>query len=273
MLGKLLKYEFKLTARTLLPIYAALAGLTVLMCLTTKTPAEMLFLFQGTIGELLLVAIYSAYGIMMSAVFIITVVLLIERFYKNLLRDEGYLMHTLPVTTGGLVFSKLAGAVVWSVISIVIGCLSVMLVAMDAHDWAKLFQEIGEAIVIFNRELGFHWVFYVLELLVLLLLMLGNAILHVYTAVTLGHIANRRKVLWSVAAYVGIASAMTFVTALLGSWNWLEHVINRLLWGHFGGQFMSAHIVMIFLIGFYFVKCAIFFGVTNWLMKHRLNLE
>lgn len=43
---------------------------------------------------------------------VVTAVILIQRFYKNLLGSEGYLMFTLPVTVSQHLFSKTIIAVV-----------------------------------------------------------------------------------------------------------------------------------------------------------------
>lgn len=40
------------------------------------------------------------------ALMIVTIVMVLQRFYKNLLKGEGYLMHTLPVPTWMLVAIK-----------------------------------------------------------------------------------------------------------------------------------------------------------------------
>ena len=94
MLGKLLKYEFRATARLFLPIYAAIAILAGLMLLLRALPddATGVSFLTFMVGLLYVVA---AFGL-----FVTTVVVLVSRFYKNLLGAEGYLMFTLPVTTG-----------------------------------------------------------------------------------------------------------------------------------------------------------------------------
>lgn len=272
MLGKLMKYEFKLTARTLLPLYAALAALTLLMKLSSDNgdPSPLL---DSTLGGIIMVAIYFAYGAMFTAVSVITVVLLIQRFYKNLLRDEGYLMHTLPVSSGKLIFSKLICTTMWVIISVIAACLSIMVITLDWVDWQNLFADLGEAITELNRHLGVHWILYALELLAMLLLALGSNILQVYAAMTLGHSFNGRKIFWSVAVYIGISTVVVFVTSLLGSWGWLNQIIHELLWNSIGNQLINTHIIMLLIIGLNLAKGLLFFCLTNWLMKHRLNLE
>ena len=55
---------------------------------------------------------YMLYMGVMMAAFVVTAVILIQRFYKNLLGSEGYLMFTLPVTVTQHLLSKTIIAVV-----------------------------------------------------------------------------------------------------------------------------------------------------------------
>ena len=52
----------------------------------------------------------------------------IQRFFRGLLGDEGYLMHTLPVSPWQLIGSKLLCAVVTTLLSIVVAILSILLI-------------------------------------------------------------------------------------------------------------------------------------------------
>lgn len=58
----------------------------------------MSFVF-GVLPMILLVALYVAMGIFV-------LVFIIDRFYKGLLGNEGYLMFTLPVTSTAHIASK-----------------------------------------------------------------------------------------------------------------------------------------------------------------------
>lgn len=114
MLGKLLKYEFKSTARIFLPLYAILLiSAFVSGLLNSKHPWGLASNISQTIFFGLCVA-----------VFVMTILILIQRFSKNLLQDEGYLMMTLPVKTHTLLFSKLIPAMVWSIASMFTGMLA-----------------------------------------------------------------------------------------------------------------------------------------------------
>ena len=103
---KLLKYEWKACARTCLPLY----GVLILMSLISR----MLYVIPKNASlDFMLPAIGSMLymGVMMAA-FVVTAVILIQRFYKNLLGSEGYLMFTLPVTVTQHLLSKTIIAVV-----------------------------------------------------------------------------------------------------------------------------------------------------------------
>ena len=142
MLIKLLKYEFKFTGRSLLPIYAALLVLTVLMNLGDgmRFGFNNAGMFEGFFKTMLI----FTYSCVISAVCIITVVLLVQRFYKNLLRDEGYLMHTLPVSAAQNIASKLICAVVWSVVSLLVAGLSLLFISMTFSNWQQFFDGLAD---------------------------------------------------------------------------------------------------------------------------------
>ena len=88
MLGKLIKYEFNANSRTFLPMYIALILVAAVNRVLRVTMSEANLAFG--ISIMLLVGLFMALGI-------ITLVVIIQRFNKNLLGDEGYLMFTLPV--------------------------------------------------------------------------------------------------------------------------------------------------------------------------------
>ena len=69
-----------------------------------------------------------AYFVMLVAMVVVTFVVILQRFYKNLLEGEGYLMHTLPVPTWMLVASKLIAAVIWDILGFVIIILSLAVI-------------------------------------------------------------------------------------------------------------------------------------------------
>jgi len=133
MLGKLLKYEFKATARTLLPLYAALLIISVISNLLLHSDFQIASVISITV-----------FGALLMAVFIVTLILMIQRFYRNLLSDEGYLMFTLPVKTNRLIFSKMIVTFVWFLIAGIVGGISGLLLGWNSSFWGEL-REIWSA--------------------------------------------------------------------------------------------------------------------------------
>lgn len=122
MLGKLLKHDFKSTARVLLPLQLALVAITILgMAILGITPF-------GYAGTLLLVAgMIATYIIMILALCIITHIYLIVSFYRSLFTHQGYLAFTLPATPWQLFHSKSIVGFCWGLFNTLLTFLSVLL--------------------------------------------------------------------------------------------------------------------------------------------------
>ena len=109
MLGKLLKYELKATSRVFVPLYIAILVVSIVNGLSLNLE---IFNIQG-LATIILMCLFIS-------LFVITIVVTIQRFNKNLLKDEGYLMFTLPVSSKSLVLSKYLTSLIWTLISILI---------------------------------------------------------------------------------------------------------------------------------------------------------
>ena len=126
MLKKLLKYEFRATARTYGGMYLALLAASVLFGGSVRR-------WNGTNSDAYstLVGLLSlVYTAVIIGTVVVTIMTIVQRFYRNLLGREGYLMHTLPVTETQLVTSKLISSTVWSLCSILAACLSFGILAV-----------------------------------------------------------------------------------------------------------------------------------------------
>ena len=121
MLGKLMKYEFRATAIYFLPIYAMLilvSGLRYAVSLITEK-------FSGSYPVFSTFGLSAAYFLLAFGLAVTTFVVIIIRFYKNLLGAEGYLMFTLPVSISQNILAKLIPAVVWFFGSLTLGMLTI----------------------------------------------------------------------------------------------------------------------------------------------------
>ena len=155
MLKKLLKYEFRATARTYGGMYLALLAASVLFGGSVRR-------WNGTNSDAYstLVGLLSlVYTAVIIGTVVVTIMTIVQRFYRNLLGREGYLMHTLPVTETQLVTSKLISSTVWSLCSILAACLSfgilavLMMADMDLlEQLPRMWSIIREAFARYNME-------------------------------------------------------------------------------------------------------------------------
>ena len=119
MLGKLIKHEFRATARVMLPVLGVLLLMSLLAGLSIRLlDSGRIVLMMRILAGLFI----AAFIIGIIAAIIIAIVLMVNRFYRNLLRDEGYLMHTLPSNTHALVWSKLIVSLCWFIVGGIGSC-------------------------------------------------------------------------------------------------------------------------------------------------------
>ena len=262
---KLLKYEWKACARTCLPMYAAVLLLALVNRLTMKDQVQELF--HG-IPTALMGLLY--FGVMV-AVFVVTAVILIQRFYKNLLGDEGYLMFTLPVTVSQHIWAKTIIAVAMSVLSVIAAILSigilgggVGIIQGAATVMQGLVQRPNEFVV------G-------LEIVIWLLILTVVGTLFIYLCMALGHLAKKHRVLMAVVWYFVLSTVLQFLfmffimgvgnLPLEGFWMALNDFFRGV------GVAGTIHIGMITLCLGTAAVGAVFFLGTRYILKNKLNLE
>lgn len=262
MLIKLLNWEIKATSRLFVPLYITL--LVFALFNRILNPFELMasssnLNFQTIIGFLSI----AAYFALIVGVGVMTLVIMIQRFYKSLLGDEGYLMFTLPTTKWRHIISKLLIAILWTVLSILITIISVILIANPENLSGELSNMISEIRMVFGTAGLFM-------LPTVMVLGITQSIMMIYTAITLGHMFSRHRLLASFGMYCGLYmfNQILFVIFILvfgsGIFNFLNHTDltqggASIIMGGFG-------ICIALLI-------CLYFSVTNILLKRRLNLE
>lgn len=271
MLGKLLKYEFKSTSRILLPLYGAL----LLFAFINK------IFFFGTSNNLntvdfkLLNGIPAAisiftYGATMAAVFIVTIFIIIQRFYKNLLGDEGYLMNTLPVSANLNISSKLITAIVWSLVSILIAGLSILIMIYNKETFSAIISSTSE---IFSRaysEFGGSLPVLGIEFFTAGLFQLALNITLIYASISIGHLLPKMKILGSFGAFIVLNIIMNTVISSLVLGSRVNEFMTNI--SHLS-PIANVHLIAIALVlinAFWFI---IYFLITRYILKNKLNLE
>ena len=259
MLGKLLKYDFRSMWKQFSVIWPAaliLAFLNRFTMFGMDNPGGSAF------GEWMGVISMGLFGGVCFTMVILSAVFVLTRFYKGLLGDEGYLMHTLPVRSWQLVLSRLICALATTVVNGIVGILAMFL--MMPLNWDEIFDTQLWQAVFRNLVQQPDIILYFLEFLLLLLVMCAAMFMNFYLAMSIGHLFSRRRILMSVVAFFGLNILDSVITSTL-------HNMDMMNWLY--GMDLSDHAGYWLGILLLLIPTVIMFLLTSWILKHKLNLE
>lgn len=273
MLRKLIKHEFRATGRVMLPMYLVLLATAVGANLSTRGILESPYRLLDILGALLVIAFAFA----LVGVCLMAFVLMIQRFYKNLLQDEGYISLTLPVSIHQHIWAKLTVAAVWFLATILAVILASMIVAYDVgiiREFGRFLANIWEGFRKLHAMEAVNFTGYILEGAVALFLGLAAFSLQFYAGLAAGHSFPNHKFLWSVVCFFAFQFLLQFLggtlLVTLDSVNFF-HIPPLQHWNP--SLEASIHLGMLLLIAANILYGAIFYVVTVLFLKRRLNLE
>ena len=211
MLGKLLKHEFRATGRIMLPLMGALLALALMANLSIRGLAGNLADIPAL--RILFILILVFFGMGIVAIGVMALVVMVSRFYRNLLKSEGYLMFTLPVSVHELIWSKLIVSLVWffatglfvflimSLTALNLAGTNLEMIFADFPSWSEILSKL--------EELGVRSALGNLVLWSVIAMILGAIVscLHFYGAMALGHMFTKNKVMLSVVFFILISFA------------------------------------------------------------------
>ena len=272
MLSKLIKHEFRATSRIMWPVFFGMLALTALMRLSLP------LLNNGGVHWLLqLVGVLLVIGFVLGllALAFAPLVLSACRWRDHVLKSEGYLTLTLPVSVHQLLASKLIVAAVWYAAAFVIGLLALLIAVSDWSSFQYILAFFSDFFTVFFRmdaSMRGHALLILPELLGNFVFAVSAASLVVYAAYSIGYSFNKHKELWTVililvffelAQFTAIAMIGVFINANPDTWIALDAVnVPKgiellLLWGMFGEL----------------IFCAAGYAVTWFFTTRKLNLE
>ena len=224
MLGKLFKHEMRATARIFLWLYIAFVVIAVLNALFSPhiagamgpyyaestyppTATNPMDTATDAIPNVVQAILMTLYFISIVVISIVTFVVIILRFFRNLLGDEGYLMMTLPVSREQHMLSKLLVAVLWSVCTIVLVFLSFLLFAGNVGFLGEITRGLQE--IAAGGLPVYRWI-----AMFVLALVVGSftSILMLYAAMAIGPNLLKNRVGGSILAFIMIYVASQFAT-------------------------------------------------------------
>ena len=260
MLGKVLKYDLKALCRYLIPLYAVLFGLGIMIRLL------------GFFDNVSIIAIIC--GLMIVALvvlsclsFVLNGIFSVKYYLENLFKDEGYLTHTLPVKKGTLLFSKvLASLVTFSMTALV------LIISLIVAFYQKgLFVDV---VKVLNLSIYGMTVYeFLLFMIVYGIIGYVATILMVYAAIAIGYSRSSNKLVSSVVWGLIFYFVMEFLyLGLLG----IIMIINPTFISNLDNSvFMMKDLISFFSIFMVFTALigGVYYYISYRFMDKKLNLE
>ncbi|HCX63687.1 MAG TPA: ABC transporter permease [Eubacteriaceae bacterium] len=263
MLGKLLKYEIKATSRLFLPLYGALLVFSAINRIIDPfriINASENFNIQ-TFFSFVLTGIYFA---LIVGIMALTFVIMIQRFYKSLLGDEGYLMFTLPVSTQKHIVGKLLIAALWIIASIGVTFISVFILSEDIEILPS-FSMLFEGIQMTFGNIGF------VTIPLFFIMVIAEQVLMVYAAISLGLLFKRYRLIGSIVMYGVLYTIEQMIN--LG----LLMIVGRNVLEHFELSMLpTPATINLYVLGFtvfFAAYGAVYFLISRYMLTKKLNLE
>lgn len=268
MLKKLLKYEFKATGRTIIPV----SGLVLLLSIINAFLLGHVKAGATGIGVKLVGIVTFAYALAIMALVVIVLMALIMRFYKSNFGNEGYLTHTLPITNMQEITNKIISGIVWTFLATLVVTLSIMFIMVGSGDisFSAIFKGLGELWRDSIKYLGGGNTFlFLLEGIILIIVGFMSNITQIYVSIAAGHSFKKAKVLMSFLSYFVINVVTVIIMIILGS----VFGDSFSLWLDSFNDINTLHAGMWSVIISCMIQNVVFVWGTKYLLDNKLNLE
>lgn len=284
MLGKLMKYEWRGMRTPLIIMLCILAGTTLLTCgiMLTINPEYD----DVLVGFSMLTAMFSFllyYFGLIGCIIGITVIIAV-RFYKTCYTDQGYLTHTLPVSTVQLLAAKtitavlsyllvLAGVVITIVVIVLVGTSHFL----NVGDFGYTMQEaLSEVFGGMNDLMIIYWGMsfgeYMLWMLLMIVIECVAGIFKLFGCISLGQLYAKHRILGAILAYF-VLNIVQNMIAYLSILPTFAHIISA---AEYGNELTMMSVfgpnAIFTLLTSVAIAVAMYF-VNLHMMTKRLNLE
>lgn len=272
MLRKLLKYDFKASYLYLLVCYVVYMVLTIAFSLNMKgiLYEEMhpeAYQASQTIPESVkvftTVSLTVLWGGAIIGLIILTYVLIIRRFYANLVGDQGYLSLTLPVSTRQHMLSKLISGLFFELLTmaVILAGVVVMVWLIGLLPFMKEFKDLFE--YIWNEITSYYGlVYYVNSVLGAV-----RGLLMIYFSICVGQLFNKHKVWGAIGTYLGLVIVLELFVGIATLIFGFAHVEGDFVWmaSWLGGSWGD--------LIYKTIQIVVYFFLGAWILEKKANLE
>lgn len=269
MLRKLMKHELRASSHIMLPLF----GIVILLSLGVSVMLRLNFGGDNPVLNIFFGIISVAYGISLCAVFIVVLVLMINRFRTNLLGDEGYVMFTLPVSVHQLIWSKIIISLLWFMASCVVVGLSALVLAADGNFFQATIDFLKEAFYYLDAYYAFHSVLFLIEGALLIFFGYALGCLQFYASMAFGYGFSRHRVLYSLGFFFGTQFLLQTIGSLIMVSNGFSNLMNSIFGTYSMEGVSGVHLALCVTLLITLLIGAVFYFCTTHFLQKRLNIE
>ena len=260
MLGKLLKYELKRSARKFFPLVVGYMIVSLIFSLMLRYGESV----KSPNFLMIFIVVCIAYGIAVGALFTVGFTISLTNFHKTLFTDEGYLMLTIPVKPYYHIFTKFISSVIWSAASMIVFVLSLLLI-----DPTEYLDSVGDFINALGNGFVEEPLTSFLICLYTLTLFAGMQIF-LYFVISLSN-CFKHKGLAGFAIIFACNMLSSMISNLAGDlslWNMLFMPTSRL-----PDTEAAFNLRLVFMTMYQFAYILAYFLLTNFIITRKHNLQ
>jgi len=262
MLGKLIKYDLNYIFRKMFPflLFAIISSIV----LTIANLLQRQFQINAVLPSLMVLFGFTTI-ISLVGLSIVAVIMPAYRFYTNVLKDEGYLSNTLPISKSNLVLSKLlSGMITVALTFIVISILTFLLFRLNIDGYTL------NNVITYQVYGDFSFTKTMVLIFLVFITQMTAFIAFIVAALSVGHSYDNNKlvksVLFGIIFYVGMQIIAGIVMAII-LWG-PNDGYNAMLDGQ-GAISLILYLAMI--VNLLFIT--VYFFISKYFITNKLNLE
>lgn len=285
MLRKLIKYEWKGFYKMGLILLGVVAFATLLGFLASRSPlwSNVKVYDRFAMGLATTISFLSIvlYIILLAGTVYALLIYAAVRFYRTMYTDEGYLLHTLPVTKHQILISKLLVSSIWLIITYIVMFASIVffiMFMMEAVSPGSVGQMMAYLPGLFDelwRELGYlsgkdqiELAYLITSTFLSLLVGIPSGIITIFGAISLGQLFSKHRVLMAILCYVGINIAVSIISNVVRSISYTGTYLYDYNYGlgYFSALLNSSLVISLLEgVGFYLL--------SYFITSKKLNME
>lgn len=275
MLKKLLKYDLRSIFKywwiaAVSSLALSIAGGGCMSVMNSERELPTVLYMTALMVFFLVMFSYVAFAILSP-------ILIFIRFYKNFFSDEGYLTFTLPVKRSQLLNSKLIMSSVTMIatgVMLIINVVVMLVIAFAEEIFTKEFFE--DCIKFFEmlfEKAGIYVIVYLAEALIIMTLSVIFSNLFLYCCITFASIITRKaKVITAIGIYYGANAVFSFVLQMFYLFG-ITSLISRFSVLPESSILPMEALVLLGIILFFAVACAMLYTLQYWMIDRKLNLS